>query len=241
MNMSSGKWTRCSKTGKCFDEYTIKELRQVVAQEESVSDCMPRKVVLREPEDKVKLESHLPDQEWMDQQCNILEPVEFAPKGGSPPSAKDLLGLSWKSDPEEYKDRRWVKVDSVMDSGASAPVAPPQMMPSIPIEQSEGSRRGQCYASASKHKLMNLGQQKIKACTEAGEETEVLFQIADVSKPLVSVSAICERGNRVIFGQNGGFVQNLRTGGLIPFERRNGIYVLSLWMEEGSDAGFTRR
>ena len=134
-----------------------------------------------------------------------------------------------------------MKVDSVMDSGASAPVVPPQMMPSVKIEPSEGSRRGQCYSSASKHKLVNLGQQKIRACTDAWEETEVLFQIADVSKPLVSVSAICERGNRVIFGQNGGLVQNLRTGGVIPFERRNGIYVLSLWMEEGTDSGFTRR
>ena len=128
-----------------------------------------------------------------------------------------------------------------MDSGASAPVAPPQMMPSVQIEPSEGSRRGQYYSSASNHKLKNLGQQKIRACTDAGDETEVLFQIADVSKPLVSVSAICERGNRVIFRQNGGLVQNLRTGGVIPFERRNGIYVLSLWMEEGSDQGFTRR
>ena len=133
-----------------------------------------------------------------------------------------------------------------MDSGASAPVAPPQMMPSVPIEPSEGSRRGQKYSSASKHKLKNLGQQKIKACTEAGEETEVLFQVADVSKPLVSVSAICERGNRVIFGRAGGVVQNVKTGKVIPFVRQNGIYILSLWMEEGesgspSTAPFGRR
>ena len=88
--------------------------------------------------------------------------------------------------------------------------------------------------------MKNLRQQKIKTCTEAGDETEVLFQIADVSKPLVSVSAICERGNRVIFGSRGGVVQNLRTGGFIPFERRNGINVLYLWLEEGDDAGFSR-
>ena len=110
-----------------------------------------------------------------------------------------------------------MKVDSVVDSGASAPVAPPGMVPNVKVQPSEGSKRGQRFISASKHKLKNLGEQKIRACTEAGEPTEVLFQVADVSKPLVSVSAICERGIRVIFGRSGGVVQNLRSGTQIFF------------------------
>ena len=83
-----------------------------------------------------------------------------------------------------------------MDSGAAALVAPPSMLPNVKVEPSPGSLRGQTYTSASKHKLKNLCQQKARACTEDGEETAVLFQIADVSKPLVSVSALCEKGKR---------------------------------------------
>ena len=128
-----------------------------------------------------------------------------------------------------------MKVDSVVDSGASAPVAPPSMLPNVVVVPSEGSKRGQRFTSASKHKLKNLGEQKIKACSEEGEDLEVLFQIADVSKPLVSVSAICERGNRVIFGRSGGVVKNVRTGHEIPFHRKNGIYVLSMWMADGPE------
>ena len=101
------------------------------------------------------------------------------------------------------------------------------------VEESEGRRRKQRFTSASKHKLLNLGQQTIMACSEEGDELEVMFQIADVSKPLVSVSAICEKGNRVIFGRSGGVVKNLKTGYEIPFHRQNGIYVLSLWMVDG--------
>ena len=86
------------------------------------------------------------------------------------------------------------------------------------------------YTSASKHKLVNKGQQSIHACTEEGDFMDVLFQVAEVSKPLVSVSALCERGNRVIFGRSGGVVQNLKTGQDIPFYRRNGIYILSMWL-----------
>ena len=59
----------------------------------------------------------------------------------------------------------------------------------------------------------------------------MLFQIADVSKPLVSVSSICEKGNRVIFCRAGGMVQNLKTGGLIPFQRESGIYVFPCGLE----------
>ena len=86
------------------------------------------------------------------------------------------------------------------------------------------------YNTASKEKLPNLGQQQLQACTSDGMDTEILFQIADVSKPLVSVSAICERGNRVTFGRGGGFIQNLETGVRTPFFRQNGIYVLEMWL-----------
>ena len=85
-----------------------------------------------------------------------------------------------------------------------------------------------------------MGEQHLRAVTDEGDGTEVLFQIADVSKPLVSVSAICERGNRVIFGRNGGVVQNLDSGKLIPFQRRNGIYILSLWLEDKDQSDFHR-
>ena len=111
------------------------------------------------------------------------------------------------------------------------------MLPNVKVEESEGSRRKQTFTSASKHKLINLGQQLICACTEEGDDMDVLFQIADVSKPLVSVSAICERGNRVIFGRSGGVVKNIATGHEIPFHRRNGIYVLSMWMADGPATG----
>ena len=61
--------------------------------------------------------------------------------------------------------------------------------------------------------------------------------MAEVSIPLISVSAICERGNRVVFGRGGGVVQTIKTGLETPFHRRNGIYHLNLWVMDG-DEGF---
>ena len=170
-----------------------------------------------------------------------MEEDEGEDDGKSDKDDKPLLGFSWKSEPEMWNAGKWIKVDSVVDSGASAPVAPPSIAPNATIRPSEGSRRGQKYTSASKHKLKNLGEQRLEACTEDGQETEVLFQIADVSRPLVSVSGICERGSRVIFGRAGGVVQCLSTGRETPFYKRNGIYVLSMWLKDGDGLDFTRR
>ena len=121
-------------------------------------------------------------------------------------------------------------VKSIMDSGASAPVAPPSMAPKVPIVESPGSKRCKMYNTASAQKLPNLGQQHLHAVTSAGTETGVLFQIADASKPLVSVSTICERGNRVVFGKGGGYIHSLASGDKTSFYRQNGIYVLEMWL-----------
>ena len=145
------------------------------------------------------------------------------------PADRDLLNMNWKSS-DDWEGKHWIKVESVVDSGAAAPVAPPTMAPHVQVVPSEGSKRGQKWTTASKHKIPNLGEQHLHACTESGNPTDVLFQIAEVGKPLVSVSAICEKGNRVIFGRAGGVVQNIRTGAETPFYRKNGIYVLSLWL-----------
>ena len=127
-----------------------------------------------------------------------------------------------------------------MDSGASAPVAPPDMLPNVTVRESPGSKRGQQFSSASKHKLKNLGEQHIHACTEEGDDMEILFQIADISKPLVSISSICERGSRVLFGRAGSVVINNKTGHQIPFYKENGVYVLTMWMQD-ADSDFGRR
>ena len=48
-------------------------------------------------------------------------------------------------------------------------------------------------------------------------------------------------GNRVIFGKSGGVVKNLRTGKEIPFYKKNGIYVMSMWLMDSSEQDFARR
>ena len=99
-----------------------------------------------------------------------LSPLFESPPGEDDDEPSELFG-TWRHE----EPGGWVRVEGVMDSGASAPVAPPSMCPHAELRPSEGSRRGQTYTSASKHKMPNLGEQLLRAQTESGEDTTVLF------------------------------------------------------------------
>ena len=88
--------------------------------------------------------------------------------------------------------------------------------------------------------MPNFGEQLLQATTEAGEETQVFFQVAEVSRPLVSVSAICEQCNRVTFGRGGGVVTNIASGHETPFYTKNGVYVLNMWIHDADTPVFGR-
>ena len=115
------------------------------------------------------------------------------------------------------------------------------MCPAYPIAESEGSRRGQEFLSASEDTMPNLGEQKLEAVLDSGKSTSIRYQIADVSRALNAVTEICDaghpdHGNHVIFGRRGGMVvnleidkTNLETGKTTPFQREGNIYYLDYW------------
>ena len=77
---------------------------------------------------------------------------------------------------------------------------------------------------------MNRGQQTLSVELRNGTRSKALFQVADVTRPLVSVAAVCATGNVVIFGVGGGVIRNLESGAETPFVRRDGIYIFQLWI-----------
>ncbi len=68
------------------------------------------------------------------------------------------------------------------------------------------------------------------------------YQIADVSKPLNSVSKICDRGNVVTFHSRGGVIHNLTSGKRTQFGRQGNIYTLQTWVPTHGEraSGFPR-
>ena len=143
------------------------------------------------------------------------------------------------------QEKQWVRIESVMDSGAAESVAPADLAPWIDAVESEGSRRGQMYVSASGDRLPNLGEKKLRVITEEGHPAVATFQLADVTRPLCSISKVCDRGNTVTFHATGGYITSA-TGEQTEFRRQNNVYVLDMYMKspknfEGAGApGFSR-
>ena len=131
----------------------------------------------------------------------------------------------------------WKRITTVMDSGAWGSVAPPSAAPKVAIEESPKSKRGSCYVTASAGRLPNMGQKALNAWTSEGKDVNVLYQIAEVSRPLTSVSATCDKGNVVVYHSQGGYIQNCESGDCTYFERKGGIYELDLWMRDEDNRG----
>ena len=142
------------------------------------------------------------------------------------------------------EENNMVCVRAAVDSGSLDCVGPPTMAPGVPIKESKGSRKGQQYGSASGHKIPNMGEQNIIGMLENGSEKAMNFQVAEVTRPLLSVGRICDRGNQVLFGQNGGVIMNLKTGEVNNFYRdRDGMYQLDFWIRNPrgeTNSGFPR-
>ena len=135
-------------------------------------------------------------------------------------SRRRRLGTSAKC------DGQWVRCEC----GATRNVS------HLPITESEGSRRGQEFMSASEDTMPNLGEQKLGVVLDNGGETMIKYQIADVSRALNSITEICDAGhpdfgNHVTFGRRGGIVVNLETGKTTHFQRENNIYCLDYWVK----------
>ena len=138
--------------------------------------------------------------------------------------------------------RRMVPFKTVMDSGAGEHCCGPRCVPNLPIRPSAGSKRGQHYVAANGGRIANLGEQYMKMFTEDGAEADMVYQIAEVKRPLCSISRLCDRGNRVVFGKSGGLIHKLRSGQVTRFPREGGVYVLETMVDTAPEkpAGFTR-
>ena len=127
-----------------------------------------------------------------------------------------------------------------MGSGAAECVAPKDMAPQYRISDSVASRSCLFYTSADGGRLDNLGQQELPIAFDNGTRAMATFQIANASRPLMSVARICEMGHRVLFGASGGVIANLESGQQTSIEKEDGVYVLSMWIPPLSESPFGR-
>ena len=124
-----------------------------------------------------------------------------------------------------------------VDSGAAENVMPKEMVPDEPLVPSEGSKNGTRYIAAGGQELKNYGEKNIKFKTADDTVGSMTFQATDVRKPLAAVSKIVSKGNLVVFGANGSYIKNIKTGKCIDLVEENGTYHIAVEYMAPADYG----
>ena len=117
-------------------------------------------------------------------------------------------------------------------SGAIDNVCHAGDVPGYVAEQSPGSRAGQGFIVGNGSRVPNDGQVHLSLQTGGTVANGITstFQVAAVSRPLMSVGKLCDGGMDVIFGKTRARVVDQLTGEeVMSFERQaGGLYVAKL-------------
>ncbi len=162
-------------------------------------------------------------------------------------AAEAACGLSLFIKEEEelnYTDEdEFVIIEIALDSGAGDHVAAEVDAPGYSLEESPGSRRGQNFVAAGGHKMPNKGQLTLHLLAHAGdgreEKVSTIFQVADVTRPLWSVSKVCDSGYTVTFNAKTAKVTDANGVVICVFERQGGLYVGRMKLKNPRWSGFS--
>ena len=70
--------------------------------------------------------------------------------------------------------------------------------------------------------------------SEEATERTMTAQVCDVNKALWSVKRVVKAGNRMVFDEDGSYIEDKQTGEKMWMEENNGMYILKLWVRAKS-------
>ena len=132
-------------------------------------------------------------------------------------------------------DGGWVQMEVTVDSGACDTVMPISSC-SFKILPSYQSKNSMEYEVANGESIANLGERRCFIRTPGSrEERRITFQVADVHKPLLSVTRAADAGFDCLLTDTGGFLIPRQSwesrNDWIPISRRGNLYTMTCWVK----------
>ena len=138
-------------------------------------------------------------------------------------------------------------VEALMDSGAGECVCGPQHFEAMAVRVDPNrAGAGVEYVCADGGRICNMGEKSVSGLSDEGVKLAINFQVTTVDRPLIAVSKLTAAGHQVWFGQDFGTITHGVTGKSTKFHRKNGVYVLKIWVprpatEQSSSSGGIRQ
>ena len=144
-------------------------------------------------------------------------------------------------------------MEITVDSGAGASVINPRGLPGVPPHPSAGSQRRQRHVGPGGEVISNLGQLEPSFRLPNGAMGKIVFQGAEVRKPLLAVSDVKKKGNLAVFDGVNSFIvpgsaaelNELRAlvnkiRGKVPPQAKNGVYTMKVRRTSAPPGGGAR-
>ena len=74
-----------------------------------------------------------------------------------------------------------------------------------------------------------------------GVWVDILFQIAAIHKPLVSVSKLNESGYKVVFDEDRSYIIHKKTKKVINMRKERGVFTIDFFVAKNPEQGFKGR
>ena len=135
----------------------------------------------------------------------------------------------------EWQD---LDIEITIDSGCVDHVVDAAEAPGYCLFQSAGSKRKQNFIVGNGAFVPNQGQIHLNMSTEVGGTEQALnstFQVAKISRPLMSVSRICDQGLRCLFTNTTAQVLDKEDNVVCEFHRSGGLYVATMKLKKPTD------
>jgi hypothetical protein len=101
----------------------------------------------------------------------------------------------------------------------------------IKVFASEMSRNEEEYEVANSESIPNLGERHLAVWTDGAlQPRHMCMQVANVHKPLLSLSRCADLGFESRFGKTAGALVDKWTGEVIPLRRVGNLYMLRAWI-----------
>ena len=148
----------------------------------------------------------------------------------------DKLGIFKVIEPEGFNEieekGEWEEIEMAVDSGATETVLGEEDLECIEIKDGAASRRGTEYEVANGVRIPNLGEKRFVAYTEEGSVRSITAQVCGVNKPLLSVKKVMSGGSRVVFDEDGSYIESKATGERTWLKEVGGMFMLKMWVQK---------
>ena len=161
--------------------------------------------------------------------CEATAPLRTAREKLHPLTTIEPEGVSIVTEGE------WEVIELAVDSGATETVVGENMLTAIDTREGPSSRRGVEYEVANGVKIPNLGEKKFMAVSEECIERGITAQVCEVNKALLSVRKVMAAGNRVVFDEEGSYIQDKVTGEVMWLRESGGMFMLNMWVKKEAE------